>query len=83
MSRCGVGDEGARAIAQATQLRGLVSLSLEENGLTSDGALALAGATGLTKLAHLWLGEKNAEFSAEARAALAARFVEVKVSTGR
>jgi uncharacterized protein (TIGR02996 family) len=82
MSRCGVGDEGARAVAQATQLRGLVELSLGENGVTADGLLALAQATGLPKLARLWLGEKNAAFPAEARAALAARFAEVNVSTG-
>ena len=51
-----VGDEGVKNLAQASYMRNLKELYLDENGLTDQAAIAIAESPHLTKLASLSLG---------------------------
>jgi uncharacterized protein (TIGR02996 family) len=68
----GVGDEGARALAQATFAETLCSLSLRYNDIGDEGARALAASARLRSLSRLDLHRNH--IGSEAAQVLAERF---------
>jgi uncharacterized protein (TIGR02996 family) len=54
LSHNAIGDEGARAIADAPQLAGLVELHLRDVGLTAEGLRAIVRSPHLGALEYLW-----------------------------
>ncbi len=61
LSTCGLGDEAALALAEATHLSGLRVIELNENQITDTGAAALAEAPHVTRAKLLWLHHNDVQ----------------------
>jgi uncharacterized protein (TIGR02996 family) len=72
LKSCGLGDEGAKALADCPHLTGLESLSLSCNDIDDEGAFAIARSPYLPKMPHLDLSRNP--FGEEAEAALEKRW---------
>jgi uncharacterized protein (TIGR02996 family) len=72
LMRCGIGDEGIRALASCPHLTHLTGLGLANNAISDEGAQALAASPYLSRIVRLGLVENP--IGPAGRRALRARF---------
>jgi hypothetical protein len=73
LKSCGLGDAGAKVIAQSRYLTGLETIVLECNDITDEGAFALAESPHLPRMGKRFWAGRNL-YGNEAEAALKRRF---------
>jgi uncharacterized protein (TIGR02996 family) len=86
LADCGIGPEGAAALAACPHLERVIGLGLGDNPIGDAGARALAGATHLRRLRHLYLYEAgigDAGVAALAQAAHLAGLTDLSLFVNR